>query len=66
MKNFKNKFSPKSNNLEEFYIKNSYLLIKSPETEKQAKEILTLPVNQELSPKEIKYIPEQIKKFYNS
>ncbi len=37
-----------------------------PETEKQAKEILTLPINQELSLKEIKYISEQIKKFYNS
>ena len=37
-----------------------------PETEKQAKEIITLPINQEISSKEIKYISEQIKKFYNS
>tara|TARA_Y100000816_G_scaffold288754_1_gene273904 strand:- start:443 stop:580 length:138 start_codon:yes stop_codon:yes gene_type:complete len=37
-----------------------------PETEKQSKEIITLPINQELSFKEIRYISEQIKKFYNS
>ncbi len=34
MKNLKNKFSSKSNNLEEFYIKNGYLLIKSPVNKK--------------------------------
>ena len=30
MKSFKKKFNVRSENLEEFYIKNGYLLIKSP------------------------------------
>ena len=35
-----------------------------PETEKQAKSILSLPINQYLKTKEIKYICKTINKFY--
>lgn len=35
-----------------------------PETEKQAKRILTLPINQFLDPSDLKYIVEKINSFY--
>ena len=43
---------------------NSKLIL--PKTVKQSKEILSLPINQYLSKKEIKYISENINRFYNS